>query len=134
LLPAYNTVADIEGRARLANGGLLVDGKPLAAGKIIIATGASPALPPIRGIETVPYPTSTTALDLEQLPRSLLVIGGGYIFEIAKCRTARRSDRGDGTAACTENEGPVPDRLLTFSDPLDSVPRSAGYTLSEVIA
>jgi mercury(II) reductase len=79
LLPAYNTVAYIEGRARLEDGGLVVDGKPLTAGKIIIATGASPALPPIPDIAAVPYLTSTTALELERLPRSLLVIGGGYV-------------------------------------------------------
>ncbi|WP_180489963.1 FAD-dependent oxidoreductase, partial [Escherichia fergusonii] len=46
---------------------------------IIIATGARPAVPAIPGVETVPYLTSTTALDLEELPRSLLIIGGGYI-------------------------------------------------------
>ena len=36
-------------------------------------------MPPIPGIETVPYLTSTTALDLAVLPRSLLVFGGGYV-------------------------------------------------------
>jgi mercuric reductase len=36
-------------------------------------------LPSIAGIQTVPYLTSTTALELERLPKSLLVIGGGYI-------------------------------------------------------
>jgi pyruvate/2-oxoglutarate dehydrogenase complex dihydrolipoamide dehydrogenase (E3) component len=36
-------------------------------------------LPSISGIEKVPYVTSTTALELERLPKSLLVIGGGYI-------------------------------------------------------
>ena len=51
----------------------------MSVDKVIIATGASPALPPIPGIERVPYLTSTMALDLERLPRSLLVIGGGYI-------------------------------------------------------
>jgi len=56
-----------------------VNGTHLPAGKIIIATGARPAVPAIPGIDTVPYLTSTTALDLEALPRSLLVIGGGYI-------------------------------------------------------
>jgi mercury(II) reductase len=79
LLPAYNGIAYREGTARLANGGLKVDGVQIPAGKIIIATGARPAVPAIPGIETVPYLTSTTALDLEELPRSLLVIGGGYI-------------------------------------------------------
>ena len=79
LLPAYDSIAYIEGRARFLDGGIIVGGRPLKTDKVIVATGASPALPPIRGIEGVPYLTSTTALDLERLPRSLLVIGGGYI-------------------------------------------------------
>ena len=79
LLPSYSTVAYLKGRARLANGGVVVDGSPIQAGKTIIATGASPSLPPIPGIESVSCLTSTTALALEQLPRSLLVIGGGYV-------------------------------------------------------
>jgi mercury(II) reductase len=79
LLPAYNSVAYFEGWARFSGDGVVVDGKLMDAGKVIITTGASPALPLIPGIERVPYLTSTTALDLERLPRSLLVIGGGYI-------------------------------------------------------
>ncbi|MGV2184033.1 bifunctional organomercurial lyase/mercury(II) reductase MerBA [Rhizobium rhizogenes] len=79
LLPAYNSIAYREGAARLVEGGVEVDGARIPAGKIIIATGARPAVPAILGIETIPYLTSTTALDLEELPRSLLVIGGGYI-------------------------------------------------------
>lgn len=79
LLPGYKTVAYLEGRARLANGGVTVDGAPLQADKVIVTTGASPALPPIPGIDAVPYLTSTTALELEELPRSLIVLGGGYI-------------------------------------------------------
>ncbi|MBN9049021.1 MAG: bifunctional organomercurial lyase/mercury(II) reductase MerBA [Rhizobiales bacterium] len=79
LLPAYNGIAYRDGPARLLDGGVEVDGARVAAGKIIISTGARPAVPAIPGLETVPYLTSTTALDLEELPRSLLVIGGGYI-------------------------------------------------------
>ena len=79
LLPAYNGITYRDGPARLVEGGVEVNGTRIAAGKIIIATGARPAVPAIPGIETVPYLTSTTALDLEDLPRSLLVIGGGYI-------------------------------------------------------
>jgi len=78
LLPNYDTAAYFEGRARLTEGGVAVDGRPIEAGKIIIATGASPAVPPIPGIADVPYLTSTTALALERLPGSLLVLGGGY--------------------------------------------------------
>jgi mercury(II) reductase len=79
LLPNYNTVAYLEGRARLADGGVMVNGQLIRSGKVIIATGASPAPPPIPGMESVPYLTSTTALELERLPQSLLVIGGGYV-------------------------------------------------------
>lgn len=79
LLPAYNGITYREGKARLAAGGVNIDGAHVPAGKIIIATGARPAMSSIPGIEGVPYLTSTTALDLQVLPRSLLVIGGGYI-------------------------------------------------------
>ncbi|WP_163271121.1 mercury(II) reductase [Chelativorans alearense] len=79
LLPEYNGIAYLEGPARLNGQGVFVNGAAISAGKIIIATGSSPALPDIPGIADVPYLTSTTALELKTLPRSLLVIGGGYI-------------------------------------------------------
>lgn len=86
ILPAYNTVAYLEGEAKFtSDGALTVDGARIDAKKIIIATGTRPALPSIRGIESVPYLDSTSALELEELPRSLLVIGAGYIgAEIAQ--------------------------------------------------
>jgi mercuric reductase len=79
LLPVYNTIACIEGRARLAPEGICANGELLSVGKSIITTGASAARPSIPGIEKVDYLTSTTALQLQVLPRSMLVIGGGYI-------------------------------------------------------
>ncbi|OAF07775.1 pyridine nucleotide-disulfide oxidoreductase [Bradyrhizobium centrolobii] len=79
LLPAYSGITYHEGPARLVDDGVEADSKRIAADKIIIATGARPAVPAIPGIETVPYLTSTTALELEELPTSLLVIGGGYV-------------------------------------------------------
>ena len=79
LLPEYDGLTYLEGTARLNGAGVLVEGGLVAAGKIIIATGGRPAVPPIPGIESVAYLTSTTLLELETLPRSLIVIGGGYI-------------------------------------------------------
>lgn len=79
LLLAYDGIAYHEGPAHLVEGGVEVAGARIASDKIIIATGARPAIPAIPGIETVPFLTSTTALDLADLPRSLLVVGGGYI-------------------------------------------------------
>lgn len=79
LLPAYNNISYVEGQARLAEGGVAINGDLIKAPRVIIVTGARPAVPSIPGLETVEYLTSTTALSLEALPKSLLVIGGGYI-------------------------------------------------------
>jgi mercuric reductase len=79
LLKVYDDIVYLEGAARLMESGVEVAGSRILAPKIIIATGARPAVPAIPGIDSVPYLTSTSALDLEELPKSLLVIGGGYI-------------------------------------------------------
>jgi mercuric reductase len=79
LLLAYNNISYVEGTARLADGGVAFNGDLLKAQRLVITTGARPAVPSIPGIETVDYLTSTSALSLEALPKSLLVIGGGYI-------------------------------------------------------
>lgn len=79
LLPAYDGITHIDGPARLVDGGVAIDGQTIRAAKVMITTGARPAVPDIAGINDVPYLTSTTALELDRLPASLLVIGGGYI-------------------------------------------------------
>lgn len=79
LLPAYKTIAYVDGPARLTAEGVAVNGELYKPGKIIVTTGASPTAPAIPGIAEVPYLTSTAALELEALPASLLVIGGGAV-------------------------------------------------------
>jgi mercuric reductase len=49
------------------------------AKRFIIATGSSPWIPPIEGISRVDYLTSTTALDLRELPESVIVLGGSAV-------------------------------------------------------
>jgi pyruvate/2-oxoglutarate dehydrogenase complex dihydrolipoamide dehydrogenase (E3) component len=44
-----------------------------------INTGCSPSIPTIEGLDTVPYLTSTTLLDIPVIPAHLVVLGGGYI-------------------------------------------------------
>lgn len=46
---------------------------------VLLATGARPAVPAIPGLTDVPYLTSTTALELEQVPASLVILGAGYV-------------------------------------------------------
>lgn len=79
LLPEYNNVAYREGGARLAEGGVELNGRHLASERIIIATGARPAMPAIPGIGDVSPLDSTAALALTRLPRSMIVVGGGYV-------------------------------------------------------
>ncbi|MBI3979410.1 MAG: mercury(II) reductase [Chloroflexi bacterium] len=56
-----------------------VGGETIGAGSFLVATGASPAVPPIPGLEAAGFLTSTTALDLRRVPESLVVVGSGYI-------------------------------------------------------
>jgi pyruvate/2-oxoglutarate dehydrogenase complex dihydrolipoamide dehydrogenase (E3) component len=58
---------------------LLVDGKPISWHRLVIATGSRPAVPPIPGIGSVRYLTNETVFDLQQLPASLTIVGGGPI-------------------------------------------------------
>ncbi|RMH96293.1 MAG: NAD(P)/FAD-dependent oxidoreductase, partial [Calditrichaeota bacterium] len=51
----------------------------IAADAIVIATGATPAVPPIPGLAEAGYLTNETAYELEDLPESLIVLGGNYI-------------------------------------------------------
>jgi len=79
LLPEYNNVTYCEGAARLVDGGVEAGGKLLKSDHIIVATGARPSVPPIPGIEIVDFLDSTSALALAELPRSMIVVGGGYV-------------------------------------------------------
>ena len=79
LLPRYDHIRYVAGAARFTKGGLQVADEVFSSERVVIATGAAPAMPAISGLATVPWLTSTTALSLEKLPKSLLVIGGGVI-------------------------------------------------------
>ena len=60
--------------------------RTLTTRSIVIAAGARPFVPPIPGIEEVGYLTSDTVWDLRELPRRLVVLGGGPIgCELAQC-------------------------------------------------
>lgn len=68
----------IEGRGRLVSDHeVAVNGRRLRAEKLLIATGSSTNVVAIEGIDTVGYLTNRTILQLEELPESLIVLGGG---------------------------------------------------------
>ena len=58
---------------------IAADGTRITARRIVIATGSSPAVPPIAGLRDVPYLTNETIFDLGQVPAHLIVIGGGPV-------------------------------------------------------
>jgi mercuric reductase len=84
----------IAGTARFAGGPdapvlqvRLNDGSAVTveAGQYLVATGTAPWIPPIGGLERAGYLTSTTAMELTELPESLLVIGGNAVgLELAQ--------------------------------------------------
>lgn len=51
----------------------------IKARRIVIATGSSPLVPPIPGLDTVPFETNETLFDLREKPDHLLIVGGGPI-------------------------------------------------------
>lgn len=81
LLKAYSNISYITGPARFTRNGteMEIGGTRYHPRKIILATGASPLVPPINGIQSVPVLDSTSALELERVPASLLIIGGGAV-------------------------------------------------------
>lgn len=56
-----------------------VNGKVLTTKNIVVATGASPLVPPIPGLSEVKYLTSDNVWNLRELPKRLIVLGGGPI-------------------------------------------------------
>jgi len=58
---------------------VMADGTRITARRIVVATGSQPMVPPIPGLETVPFLTNETVFDLTERPEHLIVIGGGPI-------------------------------------------------------
>ena len=56
-----------------------VGGRALSAPRIVLAVGSRPRVPPIAGIEAIPYLTNETIFDLAELPGHLIVVGNGPI-------------------------------------------------------
>ena len=88
----------------------MVVGEEQIRGKnIFIASGARPAIPPIKGLPDIRYLTNESLLLLEKLPESIIIIGGSYIgVEYAHFFAAMGSD-----VSVVE----YADRLVSFEEP-----------------
>ncbi len=56
-----------------------LDGQAITAKIWVIATGSSPAIPPVEGLDQTPYLTNREIFSLEKLPEELIILGGGPI-------------------------------------------------------
>ncbi len=80
VLAGLSDVSPVEGRARLAGRNAIeVAGTTYRAEKVLIATGARPARPPISGLADPEVWDSTQAMEVSVLPRRLIVLGGRYV-------------------------------------------------------
>ncbi len=85
ILTDEDNIKVFDGKAELVDAHTVrVGGVTLSGDQILVATGTRPVIPPIEGLDRVPYLTSdllTTgeALELTELPESMLIVGGGYI-------------------------------------------------------
>ncbi|OGA46915.1 MAG: mercury(II) reductase [Betaproteobacteria bacterium RIFCSPLOWO2_12_FULL_62_58] len=85
ILDANPGINLLQGYARFKDAHILVVKQPdgretqIKADRVLIATGASPAVPPVPGLKDSPYWTSTDALVAEKLPQHLIIIGSSIV-------------------------------------------------------
>jgi pyruvate/2-oxoglutarate dehydrogenase complex dihydrolipoamide dehydrogenase (E3) component len=73
-------LAVVPGEARFVDAHTLdVAGRRIVGDRLLIATGASPAIPAIAGLDQVPYLTHASVFELDALPPRLVVLGGGPV-------------------------------------------------------
>ncbi|MCS5422773.1 MULTISPECIES: dihydrolipoyl dehydrogenase family protein [Psychrilyobacter] len=65
---------------------VLVDEVEYHGKNIVISTGTSPFIPPLEGLDKIDYLTNQNLFQLEKLPKSMIILGGGAIgVEMAQC-------------------------------------------------
>ena len=110
----------LRGKGRLTGPGEVeVDGVPYALTRgVVVATGTRPAIPPIAGLDQVPFWTNHEAVQTKELPASMIDLGGGAIG----CELAQVFARFGVQVSVVE----AADHLLPMEEP------EAGQLLQEV--
>ncbi|HEU5025186.1 MAG TPA: NAD(P)/FAD-dependent oxidoreductase [Spirillospora sp.] len=117
---AEEGVTVLRGRGQVtAPGRIEVDGAEHGFGDLVLCTGSEPVIPPVDGLADVPLWTSDGALSVPDLPRRLVVLGGGPVgCELAQVYAAFGSQ-----VSVVEASG----RLLTAEAPF------AGEVLADAL-
>jgi pyruvate/2-oxoglutarate dehydrogenase complex dihydrolipoamide dehydrogenase (E3) component len=118
----------VRGRARLTGPGTVTVGDEsyTAARGVVIATGSKPFIPPIPGLDQVDFWTTHDAIAVEELPDSLIILGGGAVG----CELGQVFSRFGVAVVIVEGQ----DRLLSAEEPeaseaVESVFESEGIVL-----
>jgi pyruvate/2-oxoglutarate dehydrogenase complex dihydrolipoamide dehydrogenase (E3) component len=108
-LRSMDDLTVIEGHARFEGPGTIhVGDEVLTAPRIFLNVGGRASIPDMPGVDTVSYLTNTSILQLDSLPRHLVVVGGSYIgLEFAQMY------RRFGTQVTVVEKGP---RLIARED------------------
>ena len=127
----------VRGRGRLTGPGrVTVDGTEFQAGRaVVVATGTAPAVPPIPGLRGTPFWTNHEAIELETLPESLVVLGGGAIgLELAQvfARFGVRVSMLEGADALLAKEEPESSTVAGDALRRDGVEIRTGVTVTAV--
>jgi pyruvate/2-oxoglutarate dehydrogenase complex dihydrolipoamide dehydrogenase (E3) component len=110
----------VRGEARVDRPGVVAVGdRELAYGRLVIATGSVPSIPPIAGLDAVEYWTNREATTVREIPRSLIVLGAGPVG----CELAQFFCRMGSTVSIVD----MADRLLPREHP------AAGALLAEFL-
>ncbi|WP_104016889.1 mercury(II) reductase [Roseovarius nitratireducens] len=131
LLPAYENVTYIEeGPARLIEGGVAVGERVISAPRVLIATGSRPHLPDVEGIDTVDTLDSTGLLTLPVRPKSVIVLGGGYIG----CELAQMASRLGVKVTLVTRSRLLPGAEPEVAEALTEALKSEGITIETSLA
>jgi pyruvate/2-oxoglutarate dehydrogenase complex dihydrolipoamide dehydrogenase (E3) component len=103
------------------------DGVRIRARRFVVATGSKPSIPPIPGLERVPYRTNETIFDNDRLPDHLIVIGGGPIG----CELAQAHRRLGARVSVLERETILPKDDAELVEILRQRLRAEGIALHE---
>jgi pyruvate/2-oxoglutarate dehydrogenase complex dihydrolipoamide dehydrogenase (E3) component len=114
-------------------------GKPIGieAGRVILAAGSTPFIPPIEGLETTGYWNSRDATSTRELPSSLVVMGGGPIgIEMAQvfARFGTRVTVVEGNERLLARDHPASSKTVAEAIAKDGIDVRTGVTATAVDA
>ncbi len=111
----------VRGRARIAGPGRVeVDGRTISFGRLLVATGSVPSIPPIPGLADVGYWTNREATTTHEVPARLIVLGAGPVG----CELAQAFSRMGAQVTVVD----IAERLLPRDHP------DAGALIADVLA